>query len=545
MGDNFDMIKIIRGVFSNVTFLDKEILISNGIKNYRINISDITNFDYTEASINEFGKIIIIAKDKVYKSSFLYKYNDTVEEIKNSLNIISIENPTTNNKNQATEKLNSKNSSLLDILKVNDIRAENEKLKKDIVDLQYILTPEMKDVIQLKKKLDEIKLEIQQNENTLNTKINEIAILNNQIQEKKKVLIETDEKILMQEFGLYQPKYDFTDSYIYKENLIAIRDTQKYLIKKKSSATGNPNGTVNGSATQGKKMVADMQNLLIRAFNSECDDVISHVKYNNYEASLKRITSSKEAISKLGFIMGVAITEPYFQSKLSELTLALEYQEKKQEEKENQKAIREQMKEEAKLQKEIEEAKKKVEKEQVHYTNALSKINKQLETANEEQKLDLLAKKQEIEEQLIEIDKSLEDIDYREANQRAGYVYIISNIGSFGENIYKIGMTRRLEPLERIDELGNASVPFNFDVHGMIFSDNAPTLEASLHRAFENKKVNMVNQRREFFSVTLDEIKQVVNQNYDKTVEFVDIADAEQFRISQKMKKEIDIKNIK
>lgn len=506
MGDNFDMIKIIRGVFSNVTFLDKEILISNGIKNYRINISDITNFDYTEASINEFGKIIIIAKDKVYKSSFLYKYNDTVEEIKNSLNIISIENPTTNNKNQATEKLNSKNSNLLDILKVNDIRAENEKLKKDIVDLQYILTPEMKDVIQLKKKLDEIKLEIQQNENTLNTKINEIAILNNQIQEKKKVLIETDEKILMQEFGLYEPKYDFADSYIYKENLIAIRDTQKDLIKKKSSATGNPNWTVNGSATQGKKMVADMQNLLIRVFNSECDDVISHVKYNNYEASLKRITSSKEAISKLGFIMGVAITEPYFQSKLSELTLALEYQEKKQEEKENQKAIREQMKEEAKLQKEIEEAKKKVEKEQVHYTNALSKINKQLETANEEQKLDLLAKKQEIEEQLIEIDKSLEDIDYREANQRAGYVYIISNIGSFGENIYKIGMTRRLEPLERIDELGNASVPFNFDVHGMIFSDNAPTLEASLHRAFENKKVNMVNQRREFFSVTLDEI---------------------------------------
>ena len=119
---------------------------------------------------------------------------------------------------------------------------------------------------------------------------------------------------------------------------------------------------------------------------------------------------------------------------------------------------------------------------------------------------------------------------------KAGYVYIISNIGAFGENIYKIGMTRRLDPQERIDELGDASVPFNFDVHAMIFSDDAPALEAALHKAFENRKLNMVNKRREFFSVTLDEIKDVVRKNFDKTVEFVDIPDAEQYRVSQKMK---------
>ena len=134
------------------------------------------------------------------------------------------------------------------------------------------------------------------------------------------------------------------------------------------------------------------------------------------------------------------------------------------------------------------------------------------------------------------IDTTLADLDYREANQRAGYVYIISNIGSFGENVYKIGMTRRLDPQERIDELGDASVPFNFDVHAMIFSDDAPALEAALHKAFENRKVNMVNQRREFFNVTLAEIKEVVKKNFDKTVEFIDIPDAEQYRISQKMK---------
>ena len=137
---------------------------------------------------------------------------------------------------------------------------------------------------------------------------------------------------------------------------------------------------------------------------------------------------------------------------------------------------------------------------------------------------------------LSEAEHIISDIDYREANQKAGYVYVISNIGSFGENVYKIGMTRRLDPMERIDELGDASVPFDFDVHAMIFSDNAPALEAALHRAFENRKDNMVNTRREFFNVTLDEIKAVVKANYDKTAEFIDVADAEQYRRSLKMK---------
>ena len=145
-------------------------------------------------------------------------------------------------------------------------------------------------------------------------------------------------------------------------------------------------------------------------------------------------------------------------------------------------------------------------------------------------------KKAEIEAQLEEINKNIKDIDYRESNAKAGYVYIISNIGAFGENIYKIGMTRRLDPQERIDELSDASVPFNFDIHAMIFSDNAPALENALHKAFENKKLNMVNQRREFFNVTLDEIKAVVMKNFDKSVEFIEVPEAEQYRTSLKMK---------
>ena len=220
------------------------------------------------------------------------------------------------------------------------------------------------------------------------------------------------------------------------------------------------------------------------------------------------------------------------------MQLAFEYAQKKQQEKEEQREIKARMREEAKLQKEIEETRKKLEKEQTHYLNALAKINSQLLEASETEKEALLKKKQELEEKINDTEKAIKDVDYREANKRAGYVYIISNIGAFGKDIYKIGMTRRLDPMERVYELGDASVPFNFDVHAMIFSDDAPKLEHALHKAFEDRKLNMVNQRREFFNVSLDEIKEVVKNNYDKTVEFIDLPSAEQFRISEKMRKE-------
>jgi multidrug efflux pump subunit AcrA (membrane-fusion protein) len=232
-------------------------------------------------------------------------------------------------------------------------------------------------------------------------------------------------------------------------------------------------------------------------------------------------------------MMGIRITSAYSQLKLDELRLMFEYQMIKQEEKEAAKEARARQREEAKAAKELEEAKKKLEKEQTHYENALSRLNAQIEAAKtEEERTSLQEKKAELEQQLATIDREMQDVDYRAANQRAGYVYIISNIGAFGPDVYKIGMTRRLDPMDRVDELGDASVPFNFDVHAMIFTDDAPRLEAALHSAFADRKLNFVNQRREFFHVTLEEIKQVVRENYDKTVEFVDIPPAEQYRES-------------
>ena len=348
-------------------------------------------------------------------------------------------------------------------------------------------------------------------------------------------LVQTEEELNLQSFGVYKPRYDLMRADDYRARLMEIRAQQKEMIKAKTAVTGVTNWTVNNNAAQGRKMVSDMQKLLLRAFNSECDDVIEHVRYSNLEASEKRITSSKDAISKLGTIMGISITPAYYRLKIEELYLAFEYQQKKQAEKEEQKEARARMREEAKLAKEIEEERKKLEKEQRHYQNALHKINTQLAGASEADRADIEQKRAELVQQLQKIDQAFKDVDYREANQRAGYVYVISNIGAFGENVYKIGMTRRLDPMERVDELGDASVPFDFDVHAMIFSEDAPKLEAALHNAFADRKLNFVNQRREFFRVTLDEIKAVVRANFDKTVEFEDFPPAEQYRQSLAM----------
>lgn len=399
------------------------------------------------------------------------------------------------------------------LLKVNSEGLCDECVQKQLAMMREVMTPEQHEFVNLKEELEKITKEKETMLYRLDELKQEVNTVEQSIIERKKYLVEMNDEILLQEFGLYRPKYDLVNSEAYKMRLDEIRKIQKDMIKNSAAVTGNMGWTVNGNASKGKKMVKDMQKLLLRAFNSECEDVIEHVKYNNFDSAKKRITTAYESISKLGQIMGVAITVRYYNYKIQELELAFEYRQKKQQEKEEQKELRARMREEAKLQKEIEEERKKLEKEQTHYTNALTKLNLQIEQASENDRYELLEKRKEIEDHISKLKNSLQQIDYREANQKAGYVYVISNIGSFGENIYKIGMTRRLDPMERVDELGDASVPFDFDVHAMIFSDDAPKLESALHRAFENKKLNMVNTRREFFNVTLDEIKEVIKLN--------------------------------
>ena len=421
--------------------------------------------------------------------------------------------------------------SFLDIFKGNQYKAALESLQREYAALKELMTPEMESAISLQDKISELKnvvastqVSLDDMRDTISKKHQELSDIEKLISDKKKEIVCLDEEILVQEFGLYEPKFDFANAMGYKEALSEIRSKQKELIKNKEAVTGYTNWTVNNSITKGRKMVNDTQKLLLRAFNSECDESVAKVKYTNFDASLNKIRKSATAISKLGTIMGITITQEYLYLKEEELHLAFEYQCKKQQEKEDLKAVRAEQREQARIQKELDEQRRKIEKEHTHYQTAYEKLKSQLlKNPND---ADLIKKREEIENQLSDIDNALSNIDYRQANMKAGYVYVISNIGSFGENIYKIGMTRRLDPQDRVDELGEASVPFKFDVHAMNFSDDAPALEAALHRAFEDKKVNMVNHRREFFHVTLDEIKEVVKNNFDKTVEFIDVADA-------------------
>lgn len=371
-------------------------------------------------------------------------------------------------------------------------------------------------------------------DNQLDKLNNEIKKLNETKNFLKSEIIELDDEILFQDFGLYKPQYDFADIDQYKDKLNEIKLQQKELIKQSRAAICKKNWKVEGSEQEGKKLSIENVKQIIRNFNIECDIVIDKVKFSNYENSKSRIFKAFEMQNKLNKTNSVELTWDYYLSKINELNLSFEYKQKKKEEKEELRRQRELKKEEDKVAQEIEEKRGEYEKEQAHYENAVRKLQEQIDIEqSEERKQILLERKSELDNNLIDIDKALQDLDYRAANQRAGYVYIISNIGAFGENVFKIGMTRRIDPEDRISELSGASVPFRFDIHAMIFSDDAPKLETALHNAFADKKLNLANSRKEFFRVSLGEIKNVIKNNYDKAVEFKNLPDAEQFRISE------------
>jgi hypothetical protein len=345
-----------------------------------------------------------------------------------------------------------------------------------------------------------------------------------------------EETLLLESFALYEPKFKLITSQEYKSRLDTVRYRQKTLIQSGEAATGSTDWTVNESKAQGRKLVNDMIKLVIRSFNNEADACVDNVKFDNVELGEKRILKSFETCNRLGKIMSVEISRTYLSLKIDELHLAHEFQIKKQEEKEEAKRAREELREQQKLEQEIRAAREKIAKERKHFTTAMRDLQARLDKVeSEEERAALLAKLAEVEAGRAELESEEKLIDYREQNAKAGYVYVISNLGAFGEGIYKIGMTRRLEPMDRVDELGDASVPFWFDVHAMVFSNNAPALEAKLHERFAVGRLNKVNGRKEFFRADIAEIESVIRENYDAVVEVTHEAPAEQYRESLRM----------
>ncbi len=386
------------------------------------------------------------------------------------------------------------------------------------------------------KEKDDISSAIQKlirNKNELEDKINQ---LNQSIDSKEKEIKQLDDDVALLEFGFYEPKYNCMNSKEYAEKIKEVRSKQKEMVKTKQALHYIEDWTLDGSLSKGRAVNNDRMKMYMRAYNNECDNLIAKVKFNNIEKIKDRIKKVGIQLDSLNKRSKISITNMYEKLKIEELELCYEYERKKQEEKDLLREQREQEREEAKLKAEIKAAKAKVNKDISQFNNALKALLEREKDISESERDEWKKQVEEIQTKISEKNDELEDIDYREMNAKAGYVYVISNIGAFGENVFKIGMTRRLEPQDRIDELGSASVPFKFDVHAMIFSDDAPKLEAMLHKTFEKNKMNMINQRKEFFNVSLAEIEKAVHDNYDPLVQFKEVPDAEQYRESQKIK---------
>lgn len=277
---------------------------------------------------------------------------------------------------------------------------------------------------------------------------------------------------------------------------------------------------------------AELQNVLYTLTYSKLNDGIAAIKdlINKY-LNIARDGSQTIASTLAKFIGEL---EPLF---IDSVKIEYEYYVKKEAARQEQLELRAQMREEAEERKRLKEQQEQMRKEEEKYHSEIDNIHQQLTTtSDDEQKQKLLDKIKELENQLSDLSSKKEEITSLQ-NGKAGYVYVISNLGSFGNDVFKVGMTRRLDPQERIDELGNASVPFKFDVHSFIFSQDAVQLESDLHAALESKRVNKVNPRKEFFKVSLDDLEKLVEQ-YDPAAEFNRTMQAEQYYQSLSMAEE-------
>lgn len=278
--------------------------------------------------------------------------------------------------------------------------------------------------------------------------------------------------------------------------------------------------------------------LMVIALSAELQNVLNNIsfgKLNDALNDIKTITNKYYVIASEGN-QSIAPTVKKFIGELDyyfqeAVKIEYEYYVQKERAREEQRAIREQMRQEAEERRELERQQKQIEKEESKYHDQINQLSQQMEASEDDEKTALLkARIEELQHQLAAVAEQKEKIVELQ-NGKAGNVYVISNIGSFGEGVFKIGMTRRLEPMDRVNELGSASVPFPFDVHSMIFSDDAVSLETKLHHILNEQRVNKVNLRKEFFRVSLDDLEKLVGE-IAPTAEFKRTALAEQYRQS-------------
>lgn len=334
-----------------------------------------------------------------------------------------------------------------------------------------------------------------------------------------------DERLAFAEMGVYEPHFDFGDSEAYKIAISNNREQQKRMVSAKSAVKCSTNWHVDGSLSKGQTMTNRNIKLTLRAFNNECDAAVANARWNNVNAMEKRILRAAEQIDKLNASNATFIDSEYLKLKLTELYLAHEYREKQKAERDERAEELRLAREEKRLITDLEEAQEQERRYIALLAQAMAEASSVVGP-----KLDAYTKQIEILERDLEAAqaKALRAQAMAERT-RSGYVYIISNIGSFGEGVVKIGLTRRLDPMDRVRELGDASVPFVFDTHAIIYSDDAPSLERALHGEFEATRINAQNYRKEFFRAALDDVEVAVQRLAPEATFFKDV-EAQEYR---------------
>lgn len=332
-------------------------------------------------------------------------------------------------------------------------------------------------------------------------------------------IVELNDQRVLQDVGIYRYHHPLEDAAAYKDQLALINGRIDDVVKANQAVLAADLFTFDGSLAKGRKMVSDFSKLMLRAYNAEADNCVRSLRNGNISTAQKRLENAMKAIQRLGSIMEMRVNPDYHQLRVEELELTADYQMKVQEEKEKAREERERLREQRKAEQELAAERERLEKEKAHYVTALQQLRAKGDTVAAG----------ELEGRLAEIEQAIETNDYRTANIRAGYIYVISNIGALGPNIVKIGMTRRLEPRDRVRELGDASVPFLYDTHALFFSDDAITLENELHKAFADRRVNLINQRREFFFATPAEVRQHLTQKVGGLLEFNETPEAPEY----------------
>jgi hypothetical protein len=312
--------------------------------------------------------------------------------------------------------------------------------------------------------------------------------------------------------GLYKPHFTYVDSENYKNAIYMVRERQKTMIRSGQATHCGSEVRVQGDKRKGEQLVKDYEKIVLRAFNAESDAAISNVSWNNFEVMKTRIEKTFDTLNKLGTAMHLSLTPEYKAARVEELRLVFEAAEKQQQEREEQRRQREEQREEERVQREWRKKQEEAEKEEDKYQKALDTARRELESTHDAEREAMAARVQALEAELAAAHDRKERAIANAQFTKRGHIYVISNIGTFGEGVLKIGLTRREDPTERVKELGDASVPFPFDIHTLVFSEDAPGLEARLHNHFWDKRINWANDRKEFFRVNLEEVRTALRE---------------------------------